>query len=70
MTAEERAAIHWLENLTPAQRIEHFRPTATPIVGYFDSAALFAGLATLKNDHEGDLACCPACKDPNAVVVA
>lgn len=70
MTAEERAAIHWLENLSPDQRIEHFQPTAAPIVGYFDSATLFAGLATLKDDHEGDHAHCVACKDPNAVVVA
>lgn len=65
MTAEERAAVDWLEGLTPAQRLERFRPIAAPIVGYFDSAVLFAGLATLKDDHD-----CVACEDPDAVVVA
>jgi hypothetical protein len=69
MTAEERAAVEWLEGLTPIQRANRFHAAVSPIIGY-DSAFLFAGLATLKDDHEDDRAHCVACKDPSAVVVA
>lgn len=69
MTAEERAAFEWLENLTPAQRLEHFRPAAVPLIG-FDEENRIGFVATLKDDHEGDRAYCAACKDPSAVVVA
>lgn len=69
MTAEERAAVDWLEHLSPAQRVEHFRPTAVPLLG-FDEENRIGAFATLKDDHEGDRAYCVACKDPSAVVVA
>jgi len=69
MTAEERAAFYWLEHLSPAQRLEQFRPAAVPLLG-FDEENRLGAFATLKDDHEGDRAHCAACKDPNAVVVA
>lgn len=69
MTAEERAAIDWLENLSRAERSEYFMPAAVPLIGFKDEDRLGA-FATLKDDHEGDQAHCVACNDPNAVVVA
>lgn len=69
MTAEERAAINWLEGLSPAERGEYFHPAITPIVG-FDEGDRIGFVATLKDDHEGNRAYCAACKDPSAVVVA
>ena len=70
MTMTEReAAIEWLENLTPSQRVERFRPAAVPPIEYLDSAILFVGLATVKDDHESDQVYC-ACNDPHAVMIA
>lgn len=66
---EREAAIDWLENLTARQRRELFAPAAVCMIGY-DEEDRVGFVATLKNDHEGDLAYCPHCKDPNAIVVA
>ena len=69
MTAEERSAVEWLEGLDEDRRREYFTPAATAMIGY-DPEDCVSTFATIKDDHEGDLEYCVACKDPNAVVVA
>lgn len=69
MTDEEKAAVEWLENLTPAERRERFLPAAVTMMGY-EPEDRIATFATLKDDHEVDRAYCRYCKDPNTVVVA
>lgn len=42
MTAEERAAIEWLEEMPEAEHVYHFRPPAGEVSGMF----------SVKHDHE------------------
>ncbi|QMP84413.1 hypothetical protein HUN42_00035 [Streptomyces phage Dagobah] len=69
MTAEETAAVEWLENLSPAERRERFLPAAVAMMGC-EPEDRIATFATLKDDHEVDRAHCWYCEDPNTVVVA
>jgi hypothetical protein len=42
MTAEEKAAVEWLETLPESERVDYFRPPAGETLGMF----------SLKCDHE------------------
>jgi hypothetical protein len=60
MTAEERAAVEWLEELPEVEHVYHFRPPAGEAAGMF----------SLKHDHERTLyGVCFRCSRAKVLVV-